>query len=121
MIRETQRTLRYVDLIQQNAWNEIGELFFESYDDSRDFFDNGHPDITTCVDVLKEIGREGGVYGARMLGGGWGGSILCLIEKGGENELIPLIQKKCDERLHRKDSCDVMVIYEAGTGAKVWE
>ena len=45
MIRETQRTLSYVDLILAGNWKEIGRLFFESYDDSRDFFQNGHPDI----------------------------------------------------------------------------
>lgn len=37
MIRETQRTLSYVDLILAGNWKEIGRLFFESYDDSRDF------------------------------------------------------------------------------------
>ena len=119
MIRETERTLTYVDLVQKGDWEEIGRLFFQSYDDSRDFFKNGHPNITTCINVLKEIGLEGGVYGARMLGGGWGGSILCIIKKGMEDELIPKIQKMCDERLHRENSCDVMIVHEAGCGAMV--
>lgn len=119
MIRETERTLRYAELIQTSQWEKIGELLFESYGDSKDFFENGHPDITTCIDVLKEIGLEGGVYGARMLGGGWGGCILCMVKKGSESELVPLIQSLCDERLKRKNSCDIMVIHEAGSGARV--
>ena len=119
MIRETQRTLKYVDLIKAGSWKEIGRLFFESYNDSKDFFENGHPDITTCIEVLREIGVEGGVYGARMLGGGWGGSILCMLEKGKETELIPIIQQRCDERLKRKNSCDVLIVHEAGAGARV--
>ena len=120
MIRETERTLRYVELIQKGDWEEIGRLFFQSYDDCRDFFENGHPDISTCIDVLREIGRAGGVFGARMLGGGWGGSILCILEKGGEEELIPRIQKLCDERLGRENSCDVLVVKEAGSGARAY-
>ena len=98
-----------MDLVQKGDWEEIGRLFFQSYDDSRDFFKNGHPDITTCINVLKEIGLEGGV----------GGSILCIIKKGMEDELIPKIQKMCDERLHRENSCDVMIVHEAGCGAMV--
>ena len=58
MIRETGRTLCYAGLIAEGKWEEIGNLLFESYGDSKDFFENGHPDITTCIDVLKEIGVE---------------------------------------------------------------
>ena len=119
MIREIGRTLRYAGLIAEGKWEEIGNLLFESYGDSKDFFENGHPDITTCIDVLKEIGLDGGVYGARMLGGGWGGCILCMIKKGMEDELVPKIQSLCDERLKRENSCDIMVIHEAGAGAMV--
>ena len=118
MIRETQRTLSYVDLILAGNWKEIGRLFFESYDDSRDFFQNGHPDITTCIEVLREL-KEDGVYGARMLGGGWGGSILCLIEKGKETSLIPRIQEMCDKRLKRQNSCDILIVTESGSGARI--
>lgn len=118
MIRETQRTLSYVDLILAGNWKEIGRLFFESYDDSRDFFQNGHPDITTCIEVLREL-EEDGVYGARMLGGGWGGSILCLIEKGKETSLIPRIQEMCDKRLKRQNSCDILIVTESGSGARI--
>lgn len=119
MIRETERTLRYADLIVKADWKTIGELFFESYDDSVKYFKNDHPDITACIDVLKEIGLDGGVYGGRMIGGGWGGSVLCIVKKGMEQELIPIIQQKCNERLHKENSCDVMIINEAGAGACV--
>ena len=119
MIRETSRTLRYPELIQSGQWERIGEMLFESYGDSKDYFENGHPDITTCIDLLKEIGLEGGVYGARMLGGGWGGCILCMIKKGMEGTLVPQILAQCDERLHRSNNCEIMVIHEAGAGAQV--
>ena len=119
MLRETQRTLSYVDLIQAGNWKEIGRLFFESYYASRDFFPNGHPDISACIEVLRELEKDG-VYGARMLGGGWGGSILCLIEKGKEKNLIPRIQEMCDKRLQRKISCDVLIVMESGSGARVY-
>ena len=119
MIRETERTLQYAKLIENCEWEKIGQMLFESYGDSKDFFENGHPDITTLIDILKEIGLGGGVYGARMLGGGWGGCILCMIKKGMEDELVPRIQQLCDERLNRKDSCDIMVIHQVGSGAMV--
>lgn len=44
---------------------------------------------------------------------------MCIIKKGMEDELIPKIQKMCDERLHRENSCDVMIVHEAGCGAMV--
>ena len=55
-----------------------------------------------------------------MLGGGWGGSILCILEKGKEEELIPRIQELCDKRLGRENSCDVLVVKEAGSGARAY-
>ena len=41
MIRETGRTLRYAGLIAEGKWEEIGNLLFESYGDSKDFFAHG--------------------------------------------------------------------------------
>ena len=69
---------------------------------------------------MRASGRAGGGCGARMRGGGGGGPILCILETGREEELIPRIQKLCVVRLGRENSCDVLVVKEAGSGARAY-
>ena len=48
----------------------------------------------TCPEVdaiVEEISRLPFVYGGRMMGGGFGGSVLVLAEKGRAEQIIPAI------------------------------
>lgn len=44
---------------------------------------------------------------------------LSLIEKGKETSLIPRIQEMCDKRLKRQNSCDILIVTESGSGARI--
>lgn len=54
-----------------------------SHDSLRDDFEVSCAELDAMVNIAREIGMDGGVYGARMTGGGFGGSTvtLCLREK----------------------------------------
>ena len=74
MIEETARVEEAVTLLQRAAPpEEIGELLFASHESSRDLFENSCPELDFLVDDLKE---RPGVLGARLTGGGFGGSVL---------------------------------------------
>jgi galactokinase len=57
----------------------LGELFYESHASMRDDYEVSVPEI----DLLVELARAGGeVYGARLTGGGFGGSVVMLAHAG---------------------------------------
>jgi galactokinase len=45
----------------------------------RDDFEVSCPELDALVDIAGEIGDEGGVFGARMTGGGFGGCTVTLV------------------------------------------
>lgn len=46
----------------------------------RDGFEVSCPELDALADLAAEIGPAGGVYGARMTGGGFGGCLVALID-----------------------------------------
>lgn len=69
---------------------ESGRLFNASHDSLRDDYEVTVPELDVAVDVA----RANGAYGARMTGGGFGGSIIALVDKGRGREVA---QKIADE------------------------
>jgi galactokinase len=49
------------------------------------------------VDIARAIGRNGGVIGARMTGGGFGGSTVTLCESGKATEIAATLAEKYRE------------------------
>ncbi len=64
-------------LAQGSEATAIGALVNESHASLRDLFESSHPQ----VDALQEIAAATpGVYGARIMGGGFGGSVIAVID-----------------------------------------
>jgi galactokinase len=53
----------------------VGKLLLASHRSSRTWFENSTPELDFLVDSLE---GEGGVYGARLTGGGFGGAAMAL-------------------------------------------
>jgi len=51
-----------------------------SHDSLRDDFEVSCKELDIMVEIAHRIGRKGGVIGARMTGGGFGGSTVTLCE-----------------------------------------
>ena len=54
----------------------FGKLMFESHESSRRYFENSCPELDTLVDAAE---ATPGVLGARLSGGGFGGSVVALV------------------------------------------
>jgi galactokinase len=52
---------------------------YESHSSLRDDFEVSAPELDTLVDLARAIGEAGGVFGARMTGGGFGGCTVTLV------------------------------------------
>jgi galactokinase len=62
---------------------EVGELLNASHRSLRDDYEVSTPDL----DRLVEGALAAGALGARMVGGGFGGSIIALVQRGQGREL----------------------------------
>ncbi|MFW0184366.1 galactokinase [Rothia sp. CCM 9418] len=60
-----------------HAWSELGHLFTESFISMRDELRVSRPEIDLAVNVCL----ENGALGARMVGGGFGGAVMALIDR----------------------------------------
>ncbi len=77
-IGEDERVLKGVDLLHMGDAAGFGRLMFESHRSSQIYFQNSCPELDTLVEAAH---ATPGVLGARLSGGGFGGSIVALIEE----------------------------------------
>ena len=77
VITEDHRVLDSVAAMKAGDLRRLGELFNASHASQRDDFEVSVPEIDLLVSLAQ---AEHGVYGARLTGGGFGGSIVALVE-----------------------------------------
>jgi galactokinase len=79
VIRENRRVLDCVAALERGDLETVGELLASSHASLRDLFEVSSPELDALVDIATGVP---GVVGARMTGGGFGGSIVVLAERG---------------------------------------
>lgn len=75
-IAENERVQAGVEMLRQKNLEGFGKLMFESHESSRRYFENSCPELDTLVDAAA---ATPGVLGARLSGGGFGGSVVVLV------------------------------------------
>ncbi len=93
VVTENTRVLRFRDALEAEdpAW--AGRLMNESHDSLRDDFQVSCPEL----DLLASAAQASeAAYGARMVGGGFGGCVLALAKPGREEELVRHVARACD-------------------------
>jgi galactokinase len=75
VLTENQRVLDFVAALKTGALEKAGALLGASHRSLRDDYEVSIPPIDVLVDCLS---RQTGVFGARMTGGGFGGSVVAL-------------------------------------------
>ena len=82
VVTENARTLAAAEHLEARDFAKVGALMSESHRSLRDDFEVSCPELDTLVDAANEIGSAGGVFGARMTGGGFGGCTVTLVRTG---------------------------------------
>lgn len=90
---------------------ELGALFAEGHESLRRDFEVTIPEL----DLLVELAVEAGVLAARMTGGGFGGSIVALVER---TEAEELAQRVLSEYRNRIGDKGATYICSASDGAR---
>ncbi len=102
VVGEIARTLKASKALAHSHYDELAPLMAASHDSLRDDFEVSCKELDLMVEIARSIGRSGGVIGARMTGGGFGGSTVTLCESNKAEAIAATLAEK----------------YEAATGIK---
>jgi len=84
VLSENRRVLEFVAAFREEDLAAAGELLRRSHQSLRDDFEVSIPELDLLVDLAS---ARPGVFGARMTGGGFGGSIVILAVRGKAAEI----------------------------------
>lgn len=98
VVREDARVLAAVRALRAGDLAGLGALFAESHASMRDDYEVSVP----AIDALVEVARaDPAVYGARLTGGGFGGSVVILAPRERAGEVAARVARRyAEETLH---------------------
>jgi galactokinase len=95
VLTEDERVLEAVAALEASDMARLGELFAASHASMRDDFEVSVPDVDLLV-ALAQADEQ--IYGARLTGGGFGGSVVMLAHAGAGREAGGRIAQAYAER-----------------------
>jgi len=118
VVTENVRTRTAADALAGGDWAEAGALMYESHRSLRDDYEVSSPELDTLVDLAREMGSAGGVYGARMTGGGFGG---CTVTLAASDRVADIGERMAREYLGRHGRPLTWFVSRPARGAHVVE
>jgi galactokinase len=88
--RENARTLKAAELIQSGDIKGFGKLMYQTHEGLSKNYEVSCRELDFLVDLSKDLPQ---VVGSRMMGGGFGGCTINLVEEGFVNEFMDLASK----------------------------
>jgi len=99
-VYENHRVLEFIEHLKkashgsQDALIAAGECMFASHDSYRNNCLLSVPEVDFIVDAVRSRGPQKGLYGAKITGGGSGGTVAVLGEKQALDREIPIIVRE---------------------------
>jgi len=118
VVTENARVLQAAECIRDRDWSELGQLLDASHESLRQDFEVSCKELDTVVDLAHQIGRDGGVYGCRMTGGGFGGCVVLLVEARRQSDIAETLVQEYGQRTANAAS---FLTSRAAEGANVVE
>jgi len=100
VVTENERVQEAATALSGGDVQRLGRLFDASHASQRDDFDVSVPE----VDALAEALRHAGAYGARLTGGGFGGSVVAVTKLGTEVDVSKAARRLYERQSGRKAS-----------------
>ena len=88
-VTEMKRVLDCVEALSESNFEKVGQLINQSHASLRDDYTVSCPELDTAVDAALAAGA----LGSRMVGGGFGGSAIALIQASKTTQTIKAIEK----------------------------
>ncbi|MCL3819814.1 galactokinase [Aeromicrobium wangtongii] len=113
VLTETARVRGAVNAISRRAWEQLGTILTASHASLRDDFQVSCPEL----DVAVEAALEAGALGARMTGGGFGGSAIALVAP----EQVQALRERVEARYEARQwgRPEVFVVHAADGAHRV--
>jgi galactokinase len=116
VIGENERTTEAAQAVRVSRWAEVGRLMYASHDSLRDDYEVSCAELDVVVEIARGVGTNGGVYGCRMTGGGFGGCTVALVN----TDAVETIKKKIGEDYRRKTGIEAtMFVSRPAAGATI--
>ena len=88
-VTEMKRVLECVEALSNSDFEKVGQLINQSHTSLRDDYTVSCPELDTAV----EAALAAGALGSRMVGGGFGGSAIALIQASKTTDTIKAVEK----------------------------
>lgn len=98
VVGEISRTIEAANALESGDYEKLGPLMAASHQSLRDNFEVSCHELDILVKIAETIGRSGGVIGARMTGGGFGGSTVTLCETARADEIAGKLAAEYHEK-----------------------
>ena len=104
-IGEDERVLQGAALLASGDLKGFGALMYDSHESSRSWFENSCEELDAIVDAAKAIPE---VYGARLSGGGFGGSCCLLVDPAAADRIAAAIAKEYKAKFGDEPACSLV-------------
>ena len=104
-IGEDERVLQGAALLEKGDLKGFGALMYDSHESSRNWFENSCEELDAIVDAAKAIPE---VYGARLSGGGFGGSCCLLVDPTAADKIASAITKEYKAKFGDEPVCSLI-------------
>ena len=104
-IGEDERVLQGAALLEKGDLKAFGALMYDSHESSRNWFENSCEELDAIVDAAKAIPE---VYGARLSGGGFGGSCCLLVDPTAADKIAAQITKEYKAKFGDEPVCSLI-------------
>jgi galactokinase len=94
VVGENARVLRAVEALRRGDMERMGKLLGASHVSLRDDYAVSH----TALDLLVRLARRHGAWGARLVGAGFGGSVLALVPRDVAAAFAATVQRAARKR-----------------------
>ncbi|MBU1680015.1 MAG: galactokinase [Bacteroidetes bacterium] len=91
VIRENSRVLEACDYLLENDLTSFGKLMYQTHEGLRDDFEVSCKELNFLVDEARKLK---GVLGARMMGGGFGGCTINIVQNNEINGVMETLKHK---------------------------
>ena len=98
VVGEIQRTMDAAKALEANDFDTLGSLMYASHASLREDFEVSCEELDIMVEIALSLGKDGGVIGSRMTGGGFGGSTVTLCESSKANSIVAAMTSQYTER-----------------------
>ena len=105
-IGEDERVLQGAALLEKGDLAAFGALMYDSHESSRSWFENSCEELDAIVDAAKAIPE---VYGARLSGGGFGGSCCLLVDPAAADKIAAQISREYKAKFGDEPVCSLIM------------